>query len=197
MWGSYARGAIEITDVTAKNMADLKCQETVYITPPKILDPVLAYFPNGVIPLDPATQPNNPLKAERFCTESPSNGSIGNGLEYVWSNVGRVFVNPPYGKGMKDWCAKIHEETILGCEILALLPCGARFSTRYWQEHIFNPGLDVALFVRGRVQFLRPDGTGTQGQNPYDSQLLGFNVDVDKFVRCFQHLGKIVKTEVV
>jgi len=105
-------------------------------------------------------------------------------------------VNPPYGKVLKDWCAKIHEETVLGASILALLPCGPRFGTRYWQEHIFNSGLDVALFVQGRVQFSRPDGSGTQGQNPYDSQLLGFNVDVDRFVECFKHLGSVVKMEV-
>lgn len=179
-----------------KNMADLKCKETIYITPPQIADPVRSYFPSGVIPLDAATQPDNPLGAEKFCTKEAIKGSCGDGLVFPWSDVGKCFVNPPYGRGMKDWCAKIHEETILGCEILALLPCGARFSTRYWQDHIFNAGMDVTLYVRGRVRFLRPDGSDTTGQNPYDSQLIGFNVDVDRFIRCFQHLGKIVKQEV-
>ena len=181
----------------AKNMADLGCKSTIYITPPKIADPVRSYFASGVIPLDPATEPNNPLKATNFCTGPGSNGgSLGDGLTVSWSDHGGVFVNPPYGKGMKDWCAKIHEETVAGTEILALLPCGARFATKYWQDHIFNSGLDVTLFVRGRVQFLRPDGSGTQGSNPYDSQLLGFNVDIDKFVKCFGHLGSVVKMEV-
>jgi hypothetical protein len=187
-----------VNTVAEKNMADLVCKSTVYITPPRIADSVRAYFPDGVIPLDPATEPNNPLGARHFCsgpvTDSPS---LGDGLAVSWFDHGPgVFVNPPYGKGMKLWCAKIHEETVAGCEILALLPCGARFSTRYWQEHIFNPGLDVALFVRGRVQFLRPDGGGTQGQNPYDSCLYGFGVDVDRFVETFKHLGRVVKMDV-
>jgi site-specific DNA-methyltransferase (adenine-specific) len=178
-------------------MADLKCQTTIYITPPKIVDPVRSYFPGGVIPLDPATEPDNPLAALKFAAGPSCNGtSLGDGLDICWADHEGVFLNPPYGKGMKHWCAKIHEETVLGASILALLPCGARFGTRYWQDHIFNSGLDVTLFVRGRVQFLRPDGSGTQGQNPYDSQLLGFNVDVDRFVSCFKHLGKIVKMEV-
>lgn len=179
-----------------KHMTDLQCKSTVYITPEKILEPVRKYW-GGQIPLDPATEPNNPTGALQFCTGPSSNGeSLGDGLQVPWSDYDGTFLNPPYGKTLKDWCAKIHEETVLGASILALLPCGPRFATRYWQDHIFNPGLDVALFVRGRVQFSRPDGSGTQGSNPYDSQLLGFNVDVDQFVECFKHLGAVVKMEV-
>ena len=179
-----------------KNMTDLGCKSTIYITPEKILEPVRKYW-RGPIPLDPATEPNNPTSANNFASGPEFNGvTLGDGLQIAWSDFGGTFVNPPYGRGMKDWCAKIHEETVLGAEILALLPCGARFATRYWQDHIFNAGLDVTLFVRGRVQFCRPDGSATTGQNPYDSQLLGFNVDVDRFVECFKHLGKIVKMEV-
>jgi len=182
--------------VAKKNMTDLGCKSTVYITPESILEPVRNYW-NGPIPLDPATEPGNPTKALHFAAGPVYNGTtLGDGLQIVWSDYDGVFLNPPYGKGMKDWCAKIHEETVLGASILALLPCGARFATRYWQDHIFNPGLDVTLFVRGRVQFLRPDGSKTQGQNPYDSALYGMNVDVDRFVECFKHLGKVVKMEV-
>ena len=181
----------------AKNMTDLGCKSTIYLTPDKIADPVRLYFPDGVIPLDAATEPSNPMRAAEFCCDPASNvESTGDGLAISWSDYDGVFVNPPYGRGMKNWCAKIHEETVAGAEILALLPCGARFSTKYWQDHILNPGLDVTLFVRGRVQFLRPDGSPTAGSNPYDSQLLGFNVDVDRFVEIFGHLGKIVKMEV-
>jgi len=183
--------------VPKKNLTDLGCKETVYITPDKIAVPVRAYFPGGQIPLDPATEPNNPLGALAFCSGPHCDGtSLGDGLAAPWSDHAGVFVNPPYGKVIKHWCAKIHEETVAGAEIIALLPCGARFGTKYWQDHILNPGLDVTLFVRGRLQFLRPDGSGTQGSNPYDSQLLGFNVDVDRFEECFKHLGKIVKMEI-
>jgi hypothetical protein len=180
-----------------KHMTDLKCKETVYITPEKILGPVRKYFA-GAIPFDPATEDNNPTSALAFAAGPSSNGtSLGDGLVVDWSDHPGTFVNPPYGKILQKWCGKIHEETVAGASILALLPCGARFATRYWQDHIFNPGLDVALFVRGRVQFLRPDGSGTGGSNPYDSVLYGFNVDVDRFVECFKHLGSVLKMEVV
>ena len=188
-----------MSETKKTNLADLSGKSNIYITPPKLADPVRAFFPGGLIPLDPATEPNNPLNAVAFCTGSDDDpDSLGDGLILPWSDYDGTFVNPPFsGGGMRHWCAKIHEETVLGATILALLPCGARFATKYWQEHIFNSGLDVALFVRGRVPFLRPDGSGTTGQNPYDSQLLGFNVDVGRFVECFAHLGSILRMEVI
>jgi hypothetical protein len=177
-------------------MTDLQCKSTIYITPELILEPVRKYW-GGQIPLDPATQSDNPTKAVEYAAGPSHNGTtLGDGLQVAWSDFDGTYLNPPYGKDLKTWCAKIHEETVLGASILALLPCGPRFATKYWQDHIFNPGLDVTLFVRGRVQFLRPDGSGTGGSNPYDSQLLGFNVDVDRFVECFKHLGSVVKMEV-
>jgi len=177
------------------NLTDLQCKETVYITPNKVLDPVRAYF-GGPIPLDPATQPDNPTNARQFATGNTSDpGSLGDGLQICWANHDGVFVNPPYGKGMKDWCKKIYDETVLGATIIALLPCGARFGTRYWQDFIFNPGLDATLFYRGRVSFLRPDGKAAK-QNPYDSQILLFNGDIERFTNEFKHLGKVVKMEV-
>lgn len=180
-----------------KNMTDLKCKTTIYITPEKILAPVRKYF-GGQIPLDPATEEDNPTKALAYaCGPSINGNSLGDGLKLAWSDYDGTFVNPPYGKGMKDWCAKIHEETVLGATILALLPCGARFGTRYWQDHIFNSGLEATLFVRGRVQFLRPDGSPTQGSNPYDSQLLLLNGSVERFAECFGHLGKVIRMEVM
>ena len=47
----------------SKNLADLKCQSTVYLTPGVVLLPVCDYF-EGPIPLDPATEVG-PLIHER------------------------------------------------------------------------------------------------------------------------------------
>ena len=193
-----------------KHFTDLQCKETVYITPDLLLDPTRTYF-GGRIPLDPATELHNPTKAEVYCV-SPEDAPapleqlslapdeapllLVDGLQVPWSDYDGVFLNPPYGKVLKTWCEKIYEETLLGAEILALLPAGPRFATRYFQEFIFNPGLDAILFVRGRVKFLRPNGDVTTGQNPYDSMVLGFNVDTDRFVESFKHLGAVVSTRV-
>ena len=186
-----------------KHLTDLKCESTIYITPEKIMGPVRNYF-GGRIPLDPATEPSNPTGAEYFCTEGgaevfeggpPKNWSE-NGLTLDWSEFDGVFLNPPYGKEIRAFCEKIHEEATAGATIIALLPAGPRFSTKYFQEFILTQALDGVCFVRGRVKFIRPDGSVAKA-NPYDSMIMGFNVNAEHFGRCFSHLGKTFCMEVV
>ena len=176
-----------------KHLTDLKCKSTIYLTPARLLDPVKNYF-GGSIPLDPATEPSNPTGAGYYGTEEGeiNDRCLGDGLLIDWHRFDGTFVNPPYGRVIKDWCRKIHEESDLGAAVIALLPAGPRFSTQYFQDHIFTSTLTVACFVRGRVKFLRPDGTVTTGQNPYDSVLYGFNIDKDRFEQEFKHLGSVV-----
>ena len=164
------------------NWTDKRCIETVYITPKNIIESVREYC-DGQIMTDPATEPNNPTGAKIFYTEEDD------GLKQNWK--GPVFCNPPYGKVMQDWCRKFKEFAETGEELLALLPCGARFGTRYWQNNIFIPELTAICFHRGRVSFVRPSGEKAKG-NPYDSCIYGFNVDIEKFTEAFQKHGKIV-----
>lgn len=180
-----------------RNMADLRGLETVYITPPEILDPTRRYC-DGSIPLDPATLPSNPTRADHYCIERPAPvdalSEVGmvhiDGLQHPWHEHPVTFVNPPYSGGvMKTWASKIYYEAVMGATIIALLPCGARFSTRYWQDHILSDALDAMTYIRGRVRFHRPDGSPTQGSNPYDSLLYGYNVDYALWVECFGELG--------
>lgn len=164
------------------NWVDKQAISTIYITPEKILQPVRDYF-GGVIELDPATQPNNPVGALRFYTE------IDNGLIQPW-NATKIFINPPFSKELAPFMEKLTLEAQDSTrEIIALLPCGARFSTKYWQKWALNYKLRAICFVRGRVKFLRPDGTVAK-QNLYDSQIYGYNVDIIKFMNSFGPLGK-------
>ncbi len=171
------------------NWVDKQCAETVYLTPEKILEPVREYF-GGAIPLDPATEKTNPTKALQFFTIEDD------GLKQQW-NV-PTFVNPPFGKAIREFMKKIHDEAIRdkARPILALLPCGARFSTKYWQNDALIPQLNAICFVKGRVKFLRPDGTVAK-QNTYDSQIYGYNVDTNLFKFCFKHIGRILLTTVL
>lgn len=169
------------------NMQDIApAQSTDYITPESILVPVRAYF-GGKIPLDPATIASNPTKAKRFFTPAED------GLSKGWSRKGN-FLNPPYGKEIREWVAKVHEQAEKGRIIIALLPCGARFSTKYWQDTVLTEWLTASCFVRGRIAFLREDGSKATG-NPYDSMIYGFNVRPHKFAVHFGHLGKVFKME--
>ncbi len=190
-----------------KNLADLQCKNTVWLTPDSILDKARNYF-GGKIPLDPATEPNNPTKASAFgCKDAPAallqlanagkgpEGGVclGDGLAIRWSQYDGTFVNPPYGREIRLWCRRIHEEASQGAVILALLPAGARFSTKYFQDYILTSPLNAACFIRGRVKFKRPNEKAPSGSNPYDSVIYGFNVDQAKFLEAFDGLGSILK----
>jgi hypothetical protein len=78
-------------------------------------------------------------------------------------------------------------EAARGQTILALLPCGARFSTGYFQDHVLSP-TNAVCFVRGRVRFLQ-DGVPCKN-NPYDSAIYGYNVDARRFAACLGPLGR-------
>ena len=168
---------------TDHNWIDKECRSIEWYTPEYILERVRSYF-GGAIPLDPATAPQNPTQALRFFTEEQD------GLNQDWSGEG-VFVNPPYGNVLPDWARKIHEQAGTGTSIIALLPCGARFSTGYWQDYILCPRLDGLCFIRGRVAFLDVDGK-PQEANPYDSAIYGYNVDRTAFADAFRPLGKVL-----
>ena|ERR1700677_2100836 len=70
-----------------------------------------------------------------------------NGLEQDW--FGRVWLNPPYGKNIGQWLKRME---IHGDGIALVF---ARTDTKWFQELQF----DAANFMKGRVRFLRPDGT--------------------------------------
>jgi phage N-6-adenine-methyltransferase len=172
---------------------DKVARNNIWLTPEAALAPVRRYETIG---LDPCTQPSNPVGALHFFTAAD------NGLERPWSGHGLVYVNPPYSLTAKEkrlkleppirpWSRKIHAEAACGVPIVALLPCGARFSTEYWQDNILVPELVVACFWRGRIKFIN-GRTGKPGKgNNYDSMFYGFNVDVERFAWAFAPHGAV------
>jgi len=164
------------------NFVDREGKDSDWETPESILVPVRALF-GGRIPLDAASRRGNPTKADRFYTPKE------NGLVQPWDPAG-TFVNPPFSKGaMPPWCEKILLEAEKGVPIVAVLPCGARYSTKYWQDYIFSEWLHVTCWHRGRVGFLRPDGRIVRSGNTYDTQVMGFNIEAEAFAEQFWPLG--------
>jgi hypothetical protein len=166
----------------ATNWVDRNCKHDDWYTPAKILACVRTYF-GGVIPLDPATNQNNPTQAQTFFTPKED------GLVRSWHKP--VYVNPPFSGVLPDWTAKIYHEAANEQEILALLPCGARFSTSYWQDNILTRYLTAICFFKGRVAFLDAQGEPL-GSNLYDSALYCYNGDCQRFAKSFRPLGKVV-----
>lgn len=85
------------------------------------------------------------------------------GLREHWR--GRVWMNPPYGRGIDEWIHRLFQHG----NGIALVP--ARTDTEWFQLAIRKA--DGALFVKKRIPFLRPDGTPVPG-NTVGSVMLAF-----------------------
>ena len=70
----------------------------------------------------------------------------GNGVGLTRSWIGeRVYCNPPYGNGVRNWLAKAREASLA----VFLLP--ARTDTKWWHEYVV--GASEIRFLRGRLKF--------------------------------------------
>ena len=61
---------------------------------------------------------------------------------------GNIWLNPPYGKTIKEWMAKADAESKLGATIICLVP--SRTDTAWWHEHVIH---HEVRFIRGRLKF--------------------------------------------
>lgn len=79
-----------------------------------------------------------------------------NSLPRGWH--GSVWLNPPFGarNGVRPWLQKLADHG----DGLALVP--NRTGCDWWQD--FAQRADSLLFIRGKVKFLRPDGS--EGESP-------------------------------
>lgn len=114
----------------------------------------------GPFDLDPCATAEN-AKATVFYTKEQD------GLEKPW--FGKVFLNPPYGRGISDW---IEEAVAATSEfgkaelVVALLP--ARVDTRWWHDLVV-PYASEIQFIRGRLKF-----GGAKHSAPFPSALVIF-----------------------
>jgi phage N-6-adenine-methyltransferase len=84
------------------------------------------------------------------------------GLAMSWEN-NRVWCNPPYGRQIKDWVKKAHQESV-NAEIVMLLP--ARTDTAWFHDYAIR---HKVTFIRGRLKF----GDGSAAA-PFPSILVEF-----------------------
>jgi predicted RNA methylase len=104
----------------------------------------------GGIDLDPCASLN-----KRFWFAHKNLTEREDGLSQMW--IGRVFVNPPYGKGIDRWFDKAWNsvEVTPQTEVIVLAP--AAVSANYWQNAVKRAGL--VCFLRGRVKFVGAEST--------------------------------------
>ena len=101
--------------------------------------------------LDAAASDQNTLVSSRYITKQM------NSLDQDWSRWGsRVWLNPPYGRGMEQWIRKAYEESLKGITVVVLI--FARTDTRWWQRWAMKAA-QVRL-IEGRVHFNQGGKTG-------------------------------------
>ena len=111
--------------------------------------------------LDPCASKEN-AKCDRYYTIED------NGLIQDWAND-RVFLNPPYGRGLTSiWLKKAYQESLKGALVVCLIP--ARTDTAYWHDYIF-PYAEIR-FIKRRVRFV--DG-GKPKDAPFPSAIVIFD----------------------
>jgi len=89
-----------------------------------------------------------------------------NGLAQDWSGI--CWMNPPYGRTIKEWMRKAYWASISGATVVCLVP--ARTDTAWWHDYAM---LGEVRFLRGRVKFTTSGG-GVQGSAPFPSALVIF-----------------------
>jgi len=161
-------------------------------TPPAIGD-LLHRF--GFLALDPCSNRWSLLCAAlNLCGKRKSD----NGLEADWATLavqsdgrsdedgtrrGFVFVNPPYGRALLAWAAKVVREARRGVEVISLT--AARHDTAWWRL-LFGSASAVA-YVRGRIRFYK---RGKQQQPAFfPSALLYFGDNPERFCGTFSPIA--------
>lgn len=124
-----------------------------WYTPKYIFDAMAVTFDLDVA--GPLAVTNVPARA--VITENSLTTNWGSSETFIWAN-------PPFGgrNGLKPWVDKffLHGNGVL------LVP--DRTSAPWWHDCAYNA--DAALFIKGKVKFIRPDGT--LGKSPGDGTVL-------------------------
>lgn len=169
-----ANGEISINSAykEMKNPGLFTSETDEWYTPKEIIESVLKVF-GGQIDVDPcsnsSTDPNIP--AEVHFTKDE------NGLTKPW--FGRIYMNPPYGRDIKDWVLKLIEEYQKGNveEAIALVP--ARIDTEWFAAFDPHPWCGV----KGRLKF-----SDNPNSAPFPSAIfyLGRDEDLEGLERFFR-----------
>ena len=106
--------------------------------------------------IDVCASPEN-AKCSKYYTKEQ------NGLAQEWT--GKCWMNPPYGREIKDWMKKAYESSLNGATVVCLVP--ARTDTAWWHDYSVKGNIE---FIRGRLKF-----GGSKNSAPFPSAVVVFN----------------------
>lgn len=84
------------------------------------------------------------------------------GLSQTWT--GNCWMNPPYGREIKQWMQKAYESSLNGATVVCLVP--ARTDTAWWHDYAMQGEIE---FIRGRLKF-----GGHNNSAPFPSAVVVF-----------------------
>ena len=147
-----------------------------HYTPEGIVDSVVDCL--GAIDLDPCSH-----DAERSHIPAAKHFVLADdGLTQDW--WGRVYMNPPYGREIGTWVAKLVESYEAGAVSAAIALVPARTDTKWWSlidDHLL-------CLLRGRLHFTKD---AAQGGAPFPSAAFYLGHDWRAFVESFGPLGSV------
>lgn len=132
-----------------------------WATPPSLVAELECDF--GPFELDPCATAMS-SKAPRYFTLEDD------GLSRRWAPA-RVFMNPPYGRGIGKWIHKARIEGERGALVVALVH--ARTDTAWWHDEV-EQRASCIRFLRRRVRFIGPNGD--VGVAPFPSVVVVWGV---------------------
>ena len=129
--------------------AALSANDDTWATPIKFFEELNKEFSFG---LDAAALQASTLVKSNWYGPDHEDETRRNALTRNWakdSNGAPIWLNPPYGRAMKNWTAKANAEAIGGGAVIVLL-LPSRTDTSWWHEHCMQHEI---RFIRGRLKF--------------------------------------------
>ncbi|MBP1929149.1 hypothetical protein J2741_001696 [Methanolinea mesophila] len=149
-----------------------------HLTPRYILDAAIACM--GGIDLDPCsnsrTCPNVPA-ARQFTRED-------DGLAQPWD--GRVFLNPPFGREVERWFAKLAGEYCTGRTTAAIVLWKSATETKAWQ--VLTGVACQVCFPSRRIDL---DGAGNLSGSTFSPAIFYLGIERARFMLAFEGLGPV------
>ena len=133
----------------------------------------------GPFDLDPCAAVNRPWDVAK------NNYTIDDdGLSKDWD--GRVWMNPPFGKGIKEWINKLAKHG----NGFVLMPLRST-DARWFHDDIWNAAHSI-MFIKGRIKYFKIDGTES-GSCPHASIIAAYGKENSNALDRLPLAGKIIK----
>ena len=174
-----ASGAEAIREIKRPHVAN-NSGDNEWYTPPEFIK--AARLVMGSIDLDPASSEvaNKTVGAERIYTAADD------GLTLTWS--GRVWMNPPYEKGLIDrFAEKLRAEVAAGFVTQAVVLVNNATDTRWFAT--LCEVASMLCFPTGRVRFYKPDGE--RGAPLQGQAVIYIGAKHEEFAREFGRFGMV------